>query len=213
VQHDFQSRYWNAVAHASRFDNPLDFETLEAHLPKSARILDLGCGYGRVLEQIQGRGYHRAEGADTSAEMVERARRSAPHAKVTHYSELPTPFASSAFDGVLLFHVLCSVPASDAQEALVAELVRVLRPGGILYLSDLPLQSDERNLTRYQRFASRLGVYGTFELEGGGVFRHHSEEWFQHLLTPFEELWSRRVPMKTMHGNPVIGYQLVGRRR
>jgi SAM-dependent methyltransferase len=213
VQHDFQSQYWNAVADSSRFDNPLDLDTLETHVPRSARILDLGCGYGRGLGQLLGHGYSRVEGADTSLRMVERARQNAPAATITSYSELPTPYAAGSFDAALLFHVLCSVPASDAQEALVAELVRVLRPGGVLYLSDFSLQSDERNLGRYRQFAPKLGVYGMFELPGGGVFRHHTEEWFQHLLAPFAELWSRQLPMKTMHGNPVIGFQFLGRKQ
>ena len=132
---------------------------------------------------------------------------------MTLYSDLPVPFEAGSFDAALLFHVLCSVPESEAQEALVSELVRVLRPGGVFYLSDYPLQSDEKHLARYRRFAPLLGVYGMFRISDGGTFRHHTEAWFQHLLAPFEEVWSQYFPMKTMHGRPVTGFQFLGRKR
>lgn len=73
MSQDFQSAYWDDVAESSYFEDPLNFEILEGHLPKSARILDLGCGYGRLIEQLIDRGYTNVEGADTSARMVERA--------------------------------------------------------------------------------------------------------------------------------------------
>ena len=57
----------------------------------------------------------------------------------------------ASVDVVVLFAVLTCVPADEAQRALLGELRRVLRVGGLLYISDLWLQTDARNVQRYVR--------------------------------------------------------------
>jgi ubiquinone/menaquinone biosynthesis C-methylase UbiE len=83
-----------------------------------------------------------------------------------------------------LFAVLTYIPSDDDQRVLLAEVRRVLRPEGILYISDLLINTDLRNLERYERDADQFGVYGVFELPEGVIVRHHREEWdwlLQHL--------------------------------
>ncbi|MGV9242169.1 class I SAM-dependent methyltransferase [Streptomyces sp. NPDC003710] len=63
------------------------------------------------------------------------------------------------------------------QHRLIAEPNRLLKPGGLLYVSDLLLQDDEHNRTRYNRHADHYGSYGVFETGDGAVCRHHSREW------------------------------------
>jgi hypothetical protein len=57
------------------------------------------------------------------------------------------------FRRFLLFAVLTCVPDDGARRELVIELMRVPAPGGLLYISDVVLQDDERNRGRY-------GAYG-----------------------------------------------------
>src|ERR1051326_4217048 len=86
-----------------------------------------------------------------------------------------------SFHAVLLFTVLTCIPEDDGQRALLAEIRRVLRPGGLLYISDLLINSDARNVERYQGHAEEYGMYGVFELPQGAVVRHHQEEWIKQL--------------------------------
>jgi ubiquinone/menaquinone biosynthesis C-methylase UbiE len=92
--------------------------------------------------------------------------------------------------------------SDDAQQKLLREFKRVLRPGGLLVVSDYPLQTDERNVSRYEKFATELGGYGRFRLPDGAVLRHHPREWLESLLTEFRvEEWLER-DAQTMNGNP-----------
>ncbi len=59
---------------------------------------------------------------------------------------------NGSVDAVLLFAVLTCLPSDVDQLRLLEELKRVLRPGGLLYISDLTLANDERNQRRYAQF-------------------------------------------------------------
>ena len=73
-----------------------------------------------------------------------------------------TPSDQTAFRNVAA--VLACIPADAAQRNLLHEFKRALRPGGLLLISDYPLQSDQTNLDRYQAFAAELGTYGAFRM-------------------------------------------------
>ena len=81
--------------------------------------------------------------------------------------------ADGSVDAVLLFAVLTSVPTNGGQRAILAETSRVMRPGGILYISDMWLQKDARNLERYVDGEKKHGVYGVFDLSEGVTVRVH----------------------------------------
>lgn len=105
----------------------------------------------------------------------------------------------SSVDLVLLFAVLTCLPSDAGQRKLVAELRRVLRPGGFLYLSDLRLQADPRNRSRYQQFAATYGSYGVSETDDGAVCRHHAADWLDDLFVDFDRVATREVSVATMN--------------
>jgi ubiquinone/menaquinone biosynthesis C-methylase UbiE len=106
-------------------------------LPDAARILDIGCGTGRLLnrlaaqqEDIQG------FGLDFSAEMVRQARQSNQHRPRLIFLEgksAPLRFVDEFFDAVFCTFSLMHYPQADA---VFAEIWRVLKPGGRFYWVD-----------------------------------------------------------------------------
>jgi len=204
-------RYWDQNAAAHTFAHPLNLDWLQA-LPKEARILDYGCGYGRIVHELTDAGWRNTVGVDFSAEMIERGRRAYPHLTLRHIEKTPIAEPDGAFDAATVFAVLTCIPDSDSQAALIAELRRLLRPGGLLYVSEYPLQDDERNRARYQTGATRHGVYGVWDRDDGGVFRHHTREHLRALVSAFELIHEREVATVTLSGTPATAVQLLGRR-
>jgi SAM-dependent methyltransferase len=209
---DSQVAYWDAVATTKTFTHPVHLPWLDG-VNRRAAILDYGCGYGRTMALLEHHGFDGLAGVDTSPGMIARARDLHPAMRFAVLNAPPTlPDPDECLDVVLLFAVLTCIPGDDAQRALVSELARVLKPGGMLYISDVLVQDDERNRDRYTSFADRYGTYGVFETGDGAVCRHHSRDWFSSLLSGFETVNSRLVTVATMNGHESAGIQLLVRK-
>ena len=206
-----QLAYWNSQGSSKSFAHPLRLDWL-APLAKDARVLDYGCGYGRNLQALHDHGRRNTMGVDFAAAMIARARGRYPHLELKTIEGLPLDEPDGAFDAVLLFAVLTCIPGDEDQKALLAELIRLLRPGGLIYISDYPLQSDARNRARYEAGRGKHGVYGVWDREDGGVFRHHERGWLAELLSGFEELKREELETVTMGGNAAIAVQILGRK-
>jgi ubiquinone/menaquinone biosynthesis C-methylase UbiE len=103
--------------------------------PDPGRVIDCGMGPGRLLVELERRGWSVA-GVDVSGEMVARARERVPKAadQLLQASVESLPFASESFDAAVSTGVLEYV---DDVPCALAEVVRVLRPGG-LFVASMP---------------------------------------------------------------------------
>jgi SAM-dependent methyltransferase len=101
-------------------------------------VLDVGCGTGVVAVTAARRGA-RVTGLDLTPELLERARENAALAKVTidfHEGDVERlPFDDSEFDVVLSQYGHMFAPRP---EVAIAEMLRVLRPGGTIAFSTWP---------------------------------------------------------------------------
>jgi len=208
-----QREFWDRAAGSKTFTHPLDMALLARYLAADAVLLDYGCGQGRLCAQLASSGYANLSGVDFSPAMVAKARLSVPGIAFEVLDEKGLSNPAESVDGILLFAVLTCIPDDTAQLDVIAQLERVLKPGGILYLSDYLLQTDARNIARYARNASGRRTYGTFVTDDGAVVRHHSLAWITELLAGFEQLESQQVEITTMNGHRSSCFQCVLRKR
>jgi SAM-dependent methyltransferase len=95
-----------------------------------ARLLDVGAAFGFAVSEAARAGW-RAQGLERSREAARRAARGLA-GRVTVATALRLPFDSGRFDAVTLWDVLEHLPEPHAA---LAEVARVLRPGGQLALT------------------------------------------------------------------------------
>ena len=207
-----QRAYWDRAAAEKTFGHPLRLERLRPLIPEDARILDFGCGYGRLCSTLRDNGYGRVTGIDSSRAMVERGKREHPDLNLNVVEGDGLSFADGRFDAVLLFSVLTCIPGRTEQERTLAEIRRVLGEDGVLYISDLPLQDNERNRVRYADGEKRYGRKGVFELPEGVVLTHIDMEELPGLLSGFTPLELDFLELETMNGNTARAFQWIGRR-
>ncbi len=130
-------------------------------IPPGARALEIGVGTGRIARPLAARGV-RLVGVDLSRKMLAELRRrvteSAPELVEADATRLP--LASASFDAALSVHVFHLIP--DWQAAL-AELRRVLKPGGV-YLNGYDWRPGDspsaRLFSRWRKIVSAHGFPG-----------------------------------------------------
>lgn len=196
-----QTEYWDNAAKVKTFTNTIPWEEWTLRVDKSAKILDVGCGYGRTCIELIDAGYTKVTGIDISPAMIQRGKMLDSRLDLEVQTGKNLPYESHSFNAVTLLAVLTCVPGNDGQKQIISEIQRVLKPGGFLYVSDYLIQPDKRNQDRYAQFASKYGQYGVFELPEGAVVRHHTEEWFDELFADFDLTFRNSVNWKTMNGH------------
>jgi ubiquinone/menaquinone biosynthesis C-methylase UbiE len=102
----------------------------EQHVRRRMPVAEIGCGPGRATMYLAALGAD-VTAIDISAVSLARARRRAPDANYVRATTMALPFANACFDAVVADGVIHHAP--DARAAF-AESLRVLRPGGYLYL-------------------------------------------------------------------------------
>src|SRR3989344_3384697 len=107
-------------------------KTFLSLLPKHAKILDVGCAFGRDSASFIQKG-HDVYGIDLSEKMIERAQLFVPNATFFVMDLLHLQFNDAFFDGIWCGAVLIHVSKKDIPIALT-ELSRILKRGGILYI-------------------------------------------------------------------------------
>lgn len=101
------------------------------------RGLDLGCGQGWYVQRMRELGFD-VTGIDTSAGQVAlAAQHLGDRSLVSVGSALEIPLAASSVDFVYTINVLHHLPSVEAQRLAFAEILRVLRPGGLLFLHEI----------------------------------------------------------------------------
>jgi ubiquinone/menaquinone biosynthesis C-methylase UbiE len=154
--------YYNDVAtryYEEHFKNPDQYPALlfrqmhilqlleSANVSKDANVLDAGCGTGDLLKEMYKLGYTRLSGIDISDSMIAIAKEQCADAMAESKLHLQTgsvlqlPFGDSSCDVVI-----CSglVEYLSDDEGWVAEVKRVLKPGGILVLNVTNSQAIRR---------------------------------------------------------------------
>lgn len=207
---DTQIAYWNRIANTKTFTHPLDLNLLSTYFQKEFKIMDYGCGYGRISKELSDLGFTNVIGLDTSVELVSRGRKQYPLLTLEHIIDVKDlDTMASDFDAVILFAVLTCVPSNGGQTEIIARLKNRLRQGGLLYISDYYLQDGTREVKRYQSLNNDPENYGVFKLPEGVTFRHHTKPWIKELLRDFTILEEKKITVQTMNGHSAEAFQVL----
>lgn len=142
----FDADYARLYAHRDAEEARTAVATALREAPELARgpVLDLGCGAGRHLEALA-RVNPEALGLDLSAPLLALA----PvllRPRLVRGDMRTLPFRPGAFQGICLWFTPFGYFDDDANRALLADLARLARPGGVLLLDYLNAAHAARTL-------------------------------------------------------------------
>lgn len=125
---------------------------------KASKVLELATGRGANLAYLAKRNPETDFfGVDISEGQLQYARNKAKNIKNYHpefgdYHDL-SKFQNSQFDVVFVVEALCY---SENKEKVLAEVCRILKPGGVFIVFDGYRERDEANLTEQEKIAGKL---------------------------------------------------------
>ena len=191
---------WNALASTVRFSAPFDLSAFQEQVSTGARILDLGCGYGRIAADLQKIGFTNLVGYDSSEALIKRGRNEFPNLdlRIADASCIPEP--NEAFQTVISVGLFTSIPESDKRIAVVREIERLLTEKGMVFGVDF-LRRDEMTYTEDGRFKTVSGV----------EMKHFYIDEIRGIFSGFSYWQYRIVPATSLTGSAIEAIQYTAR--
>ncbi len=132
-------------------------------------ILDVCCGTGRQLKMLRRRGFN-VRGVDLSEEML-RVSQKGPYAPdCLKEDAAQMSFEANSFHAAMTTFALHEKPA-DTARAILKEMLRVVRPGGHLILSDFHFTEQSSRFSK--------AVIKAIEWNAGGEHYHNFKEFIR----------------------------------
>jgi SAM-dependent methyltransferase len=176
---NYAARFSQLAAQGRNVHGEADF--CAALVPVGARVLDAGCGTGRVAIRLADLGYY-CVGVDVDAVMLEQARRDAPEldwveADLAAYSPGP-----DRFDLVVAAGNVLPLVDPGTEAAVISNLAAALADGGLLAMgfgldaAHLPLDEASFGLAEYDDWCrqaalvpvDRFATWDRAPYDGGG---------------------------------------------
>jgi 2-polyprenyl-3-methyl-5-hydroxy-6-metoxy-1,4-benzoquinol methylase len=181
----WKSEYGKAI-----WRGPYDLAPIASRVRQGARVLDAGCGSGKMTIPLARAGYHVA-GMDLVREGLLEMRGRGDFDLVTG-DVRSLPFKDDSFDAVVCYDVLQHLLEPE-RAGVTEEIRRVLVPGGIAFI-----EAFGRGDMRYG--GTEVEPH-TFRRETGIIYHYFSEEELEKLLSGFAEVTVKStVTHKTFRG-------------
>jgi ubiquinone/menaquinone biosynthesis C-methylase UbiE len=158
---------------------------IETYFSKTGKILEVGCGAGRVARGLLQLGYSSVLATDFSPAMVQFTREVLREANPawTDFAQqedaTQLSFTQGSFDGVIYaFNGLMCLPDLDHRTRALREIYRVLKPGGIFFCSAADREQGPFAIEWSQVTPGENEVIGDgwHETPSSPVFMHSSTE-------------------------------------
>jgi ubiquinone/menaquinone biosynthesis C-methylase UbiE len=205
--------YWNKIGSQKEFEDPLYLDKLSDFLTPESRIIEYGCGYGRLMQILHTNNYQNLMGFDFAQNMIERGKKLHPHLDMYYIERSGVlPVSDGSVDAIFMSTVLCCVPDDETQVNIIAELSRVLKSGGVLYLSDFLISDDPISIQKYAKGLEEHGVMGIYTTTDNLTVRHFTTSAIMELLKDFDIQWFEQFNFKTMNQNRARTFHCVAKK-
>ena len=154
LNREFYARFAREFS-ATRSSERFNLAPLKPYLFDGARVLDIGCGNGRLAERLDRDGFRlNYLGIDVTPELIAMANARKPRlarvsadfrvGDITARGWTDTLEPSAPFDLVLALAVLHHVSSFELRRAAIRDVRAVLRPGGVFVMSNWRFMHNAR---------------------------------------------------------------------
>ena len=145
-----------------------EFKFLKDYASSEDKILDLGCGNGRLIELFQGKNIE-YYGIDNSKELIEIAKKRYSYGKFQVADALGIPFPMNFFNKVISIAVLHHIPSEELRLQFLKEAKRVLKSKGFFVVTIWDLLQRRTSWKLLFKY-TLLKIIGKSKLDFGDIF-------------------------------------------
>ena len=204
---DFAETTDRAIASETYVRGQLFIDALKRHVHLGARVLDFGCGPGRIARMAAEAGYD-VEGADSSTGMIAVANSQVTGRLKLRFREcdgLGDDLETARYDAIVCSSVIEYIPEANR---LLRNFTRATRPGAVLAISYANKRSVWRAYVRQANrdkphYAVQCNIWSFAEMAG-----HLSQAGFQVLTKPVfleASAFDKRPALRFMSRSALIG--------
>lgn len=165
-----------------------DLEFIGDYTKDGDKILDYGCGNGRLLELISGKNIEYT-GVDVSQKLIDIAKNKYKSENIKFYkintSQSSLAFENNYFNTIYSIAVLHHIPGKELRREIVKEIYRVTKPGGCIVITVWNLWQKRYIKNIFKNWLGKIigeskldwnDCYVTFKNNQGKVFNryHHA---------------------------------------
>jgi ubiquinone/menaquinone biosynthesis C-methylase UbiE len=206
-------KYWNDIGSTKVFEDPIYLDKFSAYLSPTSKIIEYGCGYGRMLRILKSAGYHNLTGFDFAPNMITRGLRENPDLDLRLLEKAGViPCPNESIDAVVMSTVLCCITEDHALAELMKEISRVLKTNGVLYLTDFLVCDHPRYQEKYAIGLEQFGRWGIYITDENLTVRHFRAKVIMDLLKEFDIQWFEQFDFKTMNQNPARTFHSIAKK-
>jgi len=163
-----------------------------------------------MLRILKDGGYENLQGFDFAPNMITRGREENPDLDLRLLEKVgETPSEEGSIDAAVMSTVLCCIADIEEAARIVGEIKRVLKRGGVLYLTDFLICEDPIYEEKYAKGLQEFGVRGVYTTSENLAVRHYTSQAVMELLGDFDIQWFEQFNFKTMNQNPARTFHCI----
>ncbi|CCB87040.1 tRNA (cmo5U34)-methyltransferase [Parachlamydia acanthamoebae UV-7] len=202
--------HWNMIV-AKECEESFFLDKLHPFLTLQSQIVDYGCNQGHLLYEFKANGYRNLIGFDSSSIAIERGKLIYPELDLRVLEKgMHIPCLDASLDAVVLSSALHHISNALERELLMADIWRVLKNKGILYVSDFLICEHSFSQGNYVNGFKEFNDWGLHVAENQFVVRHYSVQAIMDLLKNFEIQWFEQFDFREL---PTRRFHCIARKR
>jgi len=154
---------------------PFNYDVFMKLCPLESRIIDIGCGYGRICKRLENLGYHNIVGLDTSKVQLDRAQKALNFTQLFLINENEAfNFLNASFNCLITLGVIDCITDLDKINFFINECTRIIDDNGYWFINFYTRNDSEYFDLKYKNGWDEFRSKRVFLAKSGIKFKHYS---------------------------------------
>ena len=191
-----------------------DINQFSKFCDRENKIIDIGCGYGRICKILENNGYNKIVGVDSSSVLLNRAKSELKYTELIFADSLNIPLADNTFDTGISFGIINCLYKDGDLRKYAQECSRLLKNGAYLFINEFTRNDSEYFDNKYKDGSKMFDSLRVFKSNNDIIYRHYS---IVEILSEFDKEFdliecNAKEFLSQNHNRKVAGFSMILRK-